>query len=139
MLCGARFTTDDVVSERSTPWQTFMLYYRGIVDATISKQPTVLIDGLRFTEGPRWHDGRLYFSDMHAGEVIADGAVVTACQQACASGAITFGNVKDTSSEAVQKQKQGEDRAYRSLQILNTRPAVTYLAQVRRDENEGAH
>ncbi|MFK7898114.1 MAG: 4Fe-4S dicluster domain-containing protein [Myxococcota bacterium] len=74
-----------------------------------------------------------------AGEVIADGAVVTACQQACPSGAITFGNVKDTSSEAVQKQKQGEDRAYRSLQILNTRPAVTYLAQVRREENEGAH
>ncbi len=73
-----------------------------------------------------------------AGEVIADGAVVTACQQACPSGAITFGNVKDTSSEAVQKQKQGEDRAYRSLQILNTRPAVTYLAQVRREENEGA-
>ena len=71
MLCGARFTTDSAVSERSTPWQTFMLYYRGIVDATISKQPTVLIDGLRFTEGPRWHDGRLYFSDMHAGEVIA--------------------------------------------------------------------
>ena len=71
MLCGARFTTDNAVSERSTPWQTFMLYYRGIVDATVSKQPTVLIDGLRFTEGPRWHDGRLYFSDMHAGEVIA--------------------------------------------------------------------
>jgi sugar lactone lactonase YvrE len=31
----------------------------------------VLIDGLAFPEGPRWHDGRLYFSDMHAHEVIA--------------------------------------------------------------------
>ena len=26
---------------------------------------TVLVDGLRFPEGPRWHDGRLIFSDMH--------------------------------------------------------------------------
>lgn len=24
-----------------------------------------LIDGLAFPEGPRWHDGRLWFSDMH--------------------------------------------------------------------------
>jgi sugar lactone lactonase YvrE len=27
--------------------------------------PKVLLDGLRFPEGPRWHDGALYFSDMH--------------------------------------------------------------------------
>jgi sugar lactone lactonase YvrE len=31
----------------------------------------VLLDGLRFPEAPRWHDGRLWFSDMHAQEVIA--------------------------------------------------------------------
>ena len=31
----------------------------------------VLIDGLAFPEGPRWHDGKFYFSDMHAHEVIA--------------------------------------------------------------------
>jgi sugar lactone lactonase YvrE len=27
--------------------------------------PKVLLDGLYFPEGPRWHDGALYFSDMH--------------------------------------------------------------------------
>jgi sugar lactone lactonase YvrE len=27
----------------------------------------VLFDGLRFPEGCRWHDGRLWFSDMHTG------------------------------------------------------------------------
>lgn len=31
----------------------------------------VLLEGLRFGEGPRWHDGRLWFSDMHAGVVLA--------------------------------------------------------------------
>jgi sugar lactone lactonase YvrE len=32
---------------------------------------TTLIDGLAFPEGPRWHDSKLYFSDMHALQVIA--------------------------------------------------------------------
>ena len=31
----------------------------------------VVLDGLAFPEGPRWHDGRLWFSDMHAHEVVA--------------------------------------------------------------------
>jgi sugar lactone lactonase YvrE len=31
----------------------------------------ILLDGLMFTEGPRWHDGKLFFSDMHAHKVIA--------------------------------------------------------------------
>ena len=29
----------------------------------------VVLDGLRFPEGPRWHDGALWFSDVHAGKV----------------------------------------------------------------------
>lgn len=29
-------------------------------------QTSVLLDGLIFAEGPRWHDGKLWFSDMHA-------------------------------------------------------------------------
>jgi sugar lactone lactonase YvrE len=36
-----------------------------------------VLDGLAFPEGPRWRDGRLWFSDMHAHEVVAmapDGA-----------------------------------------------------------------
>jgi len=33
----------------------------------------VLIDGLAFPEGPRWRAGRLYFSDMHAHQVLAVG------------------------------------------------------------------
>ncbi len=33
--------------------------------------PTVVLEGLKFPEGPRWHDGRLWFSDMHARRVLA--------------------------------------------------------------------
>jgi sugar lactone lactonase YvrE len=31
----------------------------------------VLLDGLMFTEGPRWHDGKLFLSDMHAHKVMS--------------------------------------------------------------------
>jgi sugar lactone lactonase YvrE len=37
----------------------------------MSEAPRVLLDGLVFAEGPRWRDGRLWFSDMHAHEVVA--------------------------------------------------------------------
>jgi sugar lactone lactonase YvrE len=36
-------------------------------------EPTVLLDGLAFGESPRWHDGRLWFADWGAQEVIAVG------------------------------------------------------------------
>ena len=32
-------------------------------------EPRLLLDGLVFPEGPRWRDGRLWFSDMHDQEV----------------------------------------------------------------------
>jgi len=32
---------------------------------------SIVLDGLVFGEGPRWRDGRLYFSDMHADRVLA--------------------------------------------------------------------
>ncbi|MCC7366493.1 MAG: SMP-30/gluconolactonase/LRE family protein [Dehalococcoidia bacterium] len=32
--------------------------------------PTVLVDSLMFPEGPRWHEGALWLSDMHAHQVV---------------------------------------------------------------------
>ncbi len=59
---------------------------------------------------------------------LVDGDVVTACAQACPSGAITFGNMKDAESRVA---KAGADhRGYHVLEDLNVRPAVTYLAKV---------
>ncbi len=37
----------------------------------MSASPKMLLDGLRFPEGPRWHEGRLWFSDMHDQKVLA--------------------------------------------------------------------
>jgi sugar lactone lactonase YvrE len=39
--------------------------------ALMANQPTVLMSGIAFGECPRWHDGRLWFSDWLAHEIIA--------------------------------------------------------------------
>ena len=36
--------------------------------------PEVLLEGVVFGESPRWHDGRLWFSDWGANQVIAVGS-----------------------------------------------------------------
>ena len=44
-----------------------------------------ILDGLFFGEGPRWHDGALWFSDMHGHRVVrcgADGAAETVAELA---------------------------------------------------------
>ncbi|MEW6413560.1 MAG: TAT-variant-translocated molybdopterin oxidoreductase [Candidatus Zixiibacteriota bacterium] len=60
---------------------------------------------------------------------ILDGEVVPACQQACPTQAIVFGNVIDPESR-VSKVKQ-RNRNYDLLAELNVRPRTSYLAKVR--------
>jgi molybdopterin-containing oxidoreductase family iron-sulfur binding subunit len=59
---------------------------------------------------------------------IRDGEIVTACQQACPTNAIVFGNINDPAS-AVAKRK-AEERDYQVLADLNYRPRTTYTAGV---------
>ena len=59
---------------------------------------------------------------------VRDGEIVTACQQACPTSAITFGNLNDPQSE-VSKRK-AEERDYQVLADLNYRPRTTYTAGV---------
>jgi molybdopterin-containing oxidoreductase family iron-sulfur binding subunit len=63
------------------------------------------------------------------------GEVLTACQQACPTRAITFGNLKDRAS-AVARDKV-EPQAYALLAELGTRPRTTYLARLRNDPDHG--
>lgn len=60
---------------------------------------------------------------------IGDGEIVTACQAACPTQAITFGDVRDPTS--VVSRNKNSSRNYELLEELNTRPRTSYLAQVR--------
>jgi MoCo/4Fe-4S cofactor protein with predicted Tat translocation signal len=65
---------------------------------------------------------------------IEDGDVVTACQAACPSQAISFGDLNDPKSE-VRKLKQ-EGLSYGLLADLNTRPRTTHMAALRNPNPE---
>ncbi len=76
---------------------------------------------------------RLWSAKIHAekkrGDTkVLDGEVVTACQGACPTRAITFGNWNDNQSD-IAKAKKGP-RNYALLAELNTLPRTTYLAKL---------
>jgi molybdopterin-containing oxidoreductase family iron-sulfur binding subunit len=62
------------------------------------------------------------------GRPIRDGEVVTACQAACPTQAISFGNLNDGTAKV--NEYKASPRNYSLLAELNTRPRTTYLARV---------
>jgi MoCo/4Fe-4S cofactor protein with predicted Tat translocation signal len=65
---------------------------------------------------------------------IRDGEIVTACESACPSEAIVFGNANDPNSRVAKLKAQ--QRNYSLLGELNSRPRTTYLAAVRNPSAE---
>ncbi len=63
------------------------------------------------------------------GRPIKDGDVITACQAACPTKAIDFGNIQDPESAVAKKRK--DVRSYGMLGQLNVKPRTEYLARVR--------
>jgi molybdopterin-containing oxidoreductase family iron-sulfur binding subunit len=62
------------------------------------------------------------------GRALSDGEVETACQRACPTSAITFGDLNDADSAVSRAKRNG--RHYALLGELGTRPRTTYLARV---------
>jgi molybdopterin-containing oxidoreductase family iron-sulfur binding subunit len=66
--------------------------------------------------------------------VIQDGEIKTACQEACSTEAIIFGDLNDPGSKVAKLSKI--PRAYHVLGELNNRPRVSYLAKIRNPHPE---
>ncbi len=61
--------------------------------------------------------------------LVHDGDIRTACQEACASQAIVFGDLNDKSSRVYAMHQ--DPRAYGMLEDLNVKPRTLYLARIR--------
>lgn len=78
-----------------------------------------------------------------AGTSLPDGLIKTACQQACPTNAIMFGDLNDDKSEV--STWRTNDRNYLLLEEVGVKPTVSYLLKVRnqdekilREENHAA-
>jgi molybdopterin-containing oxidoreductase family iron-sulfur binding subunit len=60
--------------------------------------------------------------------------VTTACQQACPTDAIVFGDSNDKNSKLYKYRNH--ELGYHVLEVLNVRPNVTYLAKLRNTHSE---
>jgi molybdopterin-containing oxidoreductase family iron-sulfur binding subunit len=67
----------------------------------------------------------------------ADMSRITACASACPSDAISFGNLKDDSSDIAKKFE--DRRAFKMLNELNTKPGVAYLTRIVHAEETFLH
>ncbi|MCA9549662.1 MAG: TAT-variant-translocated molybdopterin oxidoreductase [Myxococcales bacterium] len=63
------------------------------------------------------------------GRALKDGDIVVACQAACPTDAIVFGDINDKNSQVSKKRALA--RSYEVLKELNIKPRTLYLAQIR--------
>lgn len=75
-----------------------------------------------------------YAKGKRASDKVPDGTILTACQQACPTQAIWFGDLNDRSS--VVSQRQASPRSYDVLAELNTRPRSKYMGKIRNPADE---
>ena len=70
------------------------------------------------------------------GRAIRDGEITTACMAGCPADAIVFGDLKDPKSKVAQLV--AASRAYKVLEELGAKPAITYLADLKNPPTNGA-
>ncbi len=71
-----------------------------------------------------------------AGKPVEDGAIQTACAEACPAGAITFGDINDKESQVAGMSKS--KRAYRVIEEVGTQTNMYYMVKVRNIEEKQA-
>ncbi len=69
-----------------------------------------------------------------AGKKVEDGAIQTACAEACPTNAITFGDKNDEESKARREEKS--NRGYHALEEIGTKPNINYMVKVRNRKQE---
>jgi molybdopterin-containing oxidoreductase family iron-sulfur binding subunit len=110
----------------------FLEYARDTPSLDLQRNPEVTVRAKGVMEKCNYCLQRITRARIMAeerGERIRDGEVMTACQAACPTGAIVFGDLNDPSAE-IQAHKSSP-LTFTLLKEENTRPRTTYLSKVR--------
>ncbi|QDV37105.1 TAT-variant-translocated molybdopterin oxidoreductase [Tautonia plasticadhaerens] len=104
----------------------------GITPLVLLHNPDVTVRSRGVMEKCTYCVQRIYEGKIQSeleGRRVRDGEIVTACQAACPTRALVFGDLNDETSEVTRLKKS--PRNYGMLaEELNTRPRTTYLARV---------
>jgi MoCo/4Fe-4S cofactor protein with predicted Tat translocation signal len=107
-------------------------YHQGeTAEASMVHNPDVTVRARGVMEKCTYCVQRIREAEIHSevrGRPMKDGDVVTACQQACPSRAITFGNINDPSSQVAELR--ANQRRFAVLHDLGTVPRTRYLARI---------
>lgn len=118
--------------------------YRDLRSLTLARNPDVTVRGRGVMEKctfcvQRINEARQtakveFSKGQREKAIVRDGEITTACEAACPTRAITFGDIRDPES-AVSKAK-AKKRNYDLLPELNTRNRLTYLHMVKNPNKE---
>ena len=71
--------------------------------------------------------------------MLKDGDVKTACQTACPTNAIVFGNAVDKETAVAKVRDENKQRTYHVLEQLHVLPNVTYMAKIRNTDEDDSN
>jgi molybdopterin-containing oxidoreductase family iron-sulfur binding subunit len=112
--------------------------YRNFAEAEQAvKNPDVTVRSRGVMEKCSYCTQRIQAAHVAAdkeGRALRRDEVTTACQQACPTTAIVFGDLRDSGSAVAKRRTSG--RHYVLLEELGTRPRTTYLARWRDEPGE---
>lgn len=69
-----------------------------------------------------------------AGRPVVDGAIKTACQSACSTDAIVFGDLNDSESQVTKERN--DERTYFLLEDVGVKPTTSYKVKVRNQDEQ---